>query len=45
MQARAEVEVVNIIDAQHETVHPMTSAARIVHGELSHVSGSTTRSS
>jgi uncharacterized protein (DUF488 family) len=37
------VEVVHIIDAKHETVHPMTSAARIVRGELSYASGSTTR--
>jgi len=39
------VEVVHILDAKHETVHPMTSAARIVQGELSYASGSTTRSS
>jgi uncharacterized protein (DUF488 family) len=30
------VEVVHIMDARHETVHPMTSAASIVHGELSY---------
>jgi uncharacterized protein (DUF488 family) len=30
------VEVVHITDARHETVHPMTSAASIVHGELSY---------
>jgi len=28
------VEVVHILDAKHETVHPMTSAARIVQGEF-----------
>jgi len=39
------VEVVHILDAKHETVHTMTSAARIVQGELSYASGSTTRSS
>lgn len=33
------VEVVHIIDAQHETVHPMTSAARIVQGKLSYAGG------
>jgi uncharacterized protein (DUF488 family) len=30
------IEVVHIMDARHETVHPMTSAANIVHGELSY---------
>ncbi len=32
------VEVVHIIDGQHETVHPMTSVARIVQGKLSYAS-------
>ena len=39
------VQVMHIIDARHETLHPMTSAASIVQGELSYVGGSTTRSS
>jgi uncharacterized protein (DUF488 family) len=30
------IEVVHIIDGQHEAVHPMTSAARIVQGKLSY---------
>ena len=30
------VQVVHIMDAGHETLHPMTSAASIVHGELSY---------
>jgi uncharacterized protein (DUF488 family) len=30
------IEVVHIMDALHETIHPMTSAARIVQGELSY---------
>ena len=30
------VAVLHILDAQHETLHPMTSAARIVGGELSY---------
>jgi uncharacterized protein (DUF488 family) len=30
------VEVVHVMDARHETVHPMTSAASIVQGELSY---------
>jgi len=32
------IEVVHIIDGQHEAVHPMTSAARIVQGKLSYAS-------
>jgi len=39
------VEVVHIIDARRETVHPMTSAAHIVRGELSYGGVSTTVSS
>jgi uncharacterized protein (DUF488 family) len=39
------VEVVHIIDPRHETVHPMTSAARIVQGELSYSGATTTVSS
>jgi uncharacterized protein (DUF488 family) len=39
------IEVLHIIDAQHETVHPMTAAARIVQGELSYAGDSTTGSS
>ena len=31
------IEVVHILDAQHTTGHPYTSAARIVQGRLSHV--------
>jgi uncharacterized protein (DUF488 family) len=34
------IEVMHILDAQHSVVHPMTSPARIVHGELSYVAGS-----
>jgi uncharacterized protein (DUF488 family) len=30
------IEVVHIVDAQHSVVHPMTSPARIVGGELSY---------
>jgi len=30
------IEVVHIMDARHETVHPMTSAASIVQGQLSY---------
>jgi uncharacterized protein (DUF488 family) len=30
------IEVVHIIDAKHAQVHPYTSAARIVHGQLSY---------
>ncbi len=30
------VEVTHILDAKHTTVHPMTSAARVVRGELSY---------
>lgn len=30
------VTVMHILDAEHETLHPMTSAARIVDGELSY---------
>jgi uncharacterized protein (DUF488 family) len=30
------VTVMHILDAEHETLHPMTSAARIVGGELSY---------
>jgi uncharacterized protein (DUF488 family) len=32
------VEVIYIIDGRHETVHPMTSPARIVQGKLSYAS-------
>jgi uncharacterized protein (DUF488 family) len=39
------VAVVHILDDRHETVHPMTSAARIVQGELTYADGSTARSS
>jgi len=39
------VQVVHIMDARHETLHPMTAAASIVQGELSYAGGSTTRSS
>ena len=39
------VEVVHIIDARRESVHPMTSAAHIVRGELSYGGVSTTVSS
>jgi uncharacterized protein (DUF488 family) len=39
------VQVVHIVDARHETLHPMTSAASIVQGELSYAGGSATRSS
>lgn len=31
------IEVVHILDAEHSVVHPMTSPARIVRGELSYV--------
>jgi uncharacterized protein (DUF488 family) len=34
------IEVVHILDAQHSVVHPMTSPARIVRGELSYVAAS-----
>jgi uncharacterized protein (DUF488 family) len=30
------IEVVHILDAKHAVVHPYTSAARIVHGQLSY---------
>jgi uncharacterized protein (DUF488 family) len=30
------IEVIHIVDAKHATVHPYTSAARIVEGELSY---------
>jgi uncharacterized protein (DUF488 family) len=33
-----DVKVVHILDGRHETVHPMTSAARIVQGKLSYAS-------
>jgi uncharacterized protein (DUF488 family) len=33
------VEVVHIMDAQHEQTHPMTAAARIVQGKLSYAAG------
>jgi uncharacterized protein (DUF488 family) len=36
------VEVVHIVDARHETVHPMTSAAHIVRGQLSYAGISST---
>ena len=40
------VQVMHIMDARHEpTLHPMTSAASIVQGELSYVGGSTTGAS
>jgi uncharacterized protein (DUF488 family) len=31
------IEVIHILDARHSVVHPMTSPARIVRGELSYV--------
>lgn len=30
------IEVIHILDAKHSTVHPYTSPARIVHGQLSY---------